>query len=244
MRGPAAEVAALPQVKEEEEEEEARPRTATAWRRCGSFRGRRRRTNERSNEGDRGKKSELHIVALSTEALPVRRSRRSYIFSTIYTRDLNISRDNAFVCAKKCRRVLLERRRGREEEIRRMAARRWRTRWRSRLSQAGAWPIETQTRSSSVDPYPPAPPGLPLPFIFSPGLSLRLRSLALRSLPAYVKCAYACTGASLGHLCTKGEERRRKLAGVLLYSSPAFPIRRRPSGVARPRGRQAEKEQM
>lgn len=41
-------------------------------------------------------------------------------------------------------------------------------------------------------PLPTRASGILLPFIFSPRLSLRLRSLALRSLPAYVKCAFAC----------------------------------------------------
>lgn len=173
MRGPAAQVAALPQVKEEEEEE-ARPRTATAWRRCGSFRGRRRRTNGRLKEGDRGKKSELHS-GIEHRSSPRASITRSYIFSTIYTRDLNISRDNAFVCVKKCRRVLLERRRGREEEIR-------------RSSKKMAYKMAFATRSPSGSlvhrdtdafffcrPLPTRASGTTFAIYLQPRLSLRLR---------------------------------------------------------------------
>lgn len=104
------------------------------------------------------------------------------------------------------------------------AARRWRTRWRSRLGrQAGAaWSRETQARSSSVGPYPPARPGYLCHLSSAPGYLLA-SVLLLYALFRHMLNARSRVQARVSHLCTKGEERRRKLAAFCYILRAPFP---------------------
>lgn len=142
---------------------------------------------------------------------------------------------------KKCRRVLLERRRGREEEIR-------------RSSKKMAYKMAFATRSPSGSlvhrdtdafffcrPLPTRASGILLPFIFSPGY-LFASVLLLYALFRHMLNARSRVQARVSHLCTKGEERRRKLAALCYILRARFPFAGVPRESRDREGRKAEKE--
>lgn len=203
------------------------------------------RTNERLNEGDRGEEKRTSHSGIEHRSSPRCVDHAELHFSTIYTRDLNISRDNAFVYVKKCRRVLLERRRrkrrrnteerqedGVQDGVRGSVAKR------EQLSVSR----ETQARSSSVDPYPPARPGYLCHLSSAPGYLLASVLLLYALFRHMLNARSRMYRRELAISVQRERKEGGSSSGVLLYSSRAFPIAGDPPGVARPRGRKAEKE--